>query len=132
MFGGSDDFTLLRHSRQHPRGEYLTLHGDQFRRRASVEAGNPSKDLTSTPPPPPPPPQVDASGISCRLGLAMPGPPPNLSANARHPLVDFCTLRRTPANAATSNNHRPRAVQFADQQQNLAAVRFKECHVGNV
>lgn len=78
------------HMEQQPHG----LNGIQ--RRSSFEAT--SKDLTPTPPPPPPPTSSDAGG--CRLG----------PSNARHPLVDFCTLRRPP-----SNHHRPRAVQFADQ-----------------
>ena len=99
-------------------------------RRSSIEATtNPSsKDLT---PPPPPPPILDASAAAstggdqqpqpprsggCRLGLghtgaALPPSVPNTIGSSRHPLVDFCTLRRPP-----NNRPLPRSVQFADQQ----------------
>ena len=94
-------------------------------RRSSIEATtNPSsKDLT---PPPPPLPIHDVAAAAaseqprsggCRLGLghtgatALPPSVPNTIGSSRHPLVDFCTLRRPP-----NNRPPPRSVQFADQQ----------------
>ena len=145
----SDDFSLLRHSRQqqhqHQAREYLTMNVEQQQpqtasashinsiqrqqpqrpRRSSIEATtNPSsKDLT---PPPPPLPIHDVAAAAaseqprsggCRLGLghtgatALPPSVPNTIGSSRHPLVDFCTLRRPP-----NNRPPPRSVQFADQQ----------------
>ena len=60
----------------------------------------------------------EAAG-GCRLGLGHTGGQrgvPNTMAiqagGGRHPLVDFCTLRRP----ASNNRPPPRSVQFADQQ----------------
>ena len=117
VFNG-EDFTLLRHSRPnqpHPNQprEYLTMHVDpvlqqhQRGRSSSIEANTNPASKEMTPPPPPPPEGVAPSvgGLRCHRigGLGQTG------AVNRHPLVDFCTLRRPP-------NNRPRAVQFADQQ----------------
>ena len=104
----------------------------QPQRRSSIEATtNPSSKADSSgliPQPPPPPSIHDMASASaeaaggCRLGLGHTGQGgqqrgvPNTMAiqagGGRHPLVDFCTLRRP----ASNNRPPPRSVQFADQQ----------------
>ena len=105
----------------------------QPQRRSSIEATtNPSSKADSSgliPQPPPPPSIHDMASASaeaaggCRLGLGHTGQGgqqrgvPNTMASiqaggGRHPLVDFCTLRRP----ASNNRPPPRSVQFADQQ----------------
>ena len=100
----------------------------QPQRRSSIEATtNPSSKADSglIPQPPPPPSIHDIASASqeaaggCRLGLGHTGGQrgvPNTMAiqagGGRHPLVDFCTLRRP----ASNNRPPPRSVQFADQQ----------------
>ena len=101
----------------------------QPQRRSSIEATtNPSSKADSSgliPQPPPPPSIHDMASASaeaaggCRLGLGHTGGQrgvPNTMAiqagGGRHPLVDFCTLRRP----ASNNRPPPRSVQFADQQ----------------
>ena len=102
----------------------------QPQRRSSIEATtNPSSKADSgglIPQPPPPPSIHDIASASqeaaggCRLGLGHTGGGqrgvPNTMAiqagGGRHPLVDFCTLRRP----ASNNRPPPRSVQFADQQ----------------
>ena len=113
-------------------------------RRSSIEATtNPSsKDLV----PHPPPPIHDVAGSSeavgggggqprsggCRIGLGHTGAVPNTivqQGGGRHPLVDFCTLRRP----ASNNRPPPRSVQFADQQNvsNSTDVAFYYCFRDN-
>ena len=60
----------------------------------------------------------------CRIGLGIPNTIMQ-QGGGRHPLVDFCTLRRP----ASNNRPPPRSVQFADQQNVsnsvVKAVKFR-------
>ena len=102
----NEDFSLLRHrNNPHPR-EYLTMHVQQphlmQNRRSSIEASNPSSKELTPPPPPPPNTSIPHEALACRQ-----------QQRQQHPALDFCTLRR---HGTGQPGQRPRAVQFADQQ----------------
>ena len=107
VFNTGEEFSLLR-SRQHPRAEYLTMqHHQNLQRRSSLDT---SKE--HTPPPPPPPSNSVCRGITNN-------PAASHHLRMRHPL-DFCTMRRPPQGHVFHGHRPPRAVQFADQQNNVS------------